>query len=98
MVSFILVGVLRRECHERLLDFGAGTEVIVDGGGITTARVCAGQHSPACPGKLRQPVGDGVTLRDDLAVTQLTDIEIVPVIGCPPHEHICGALNHAAAR
>jgi hypothetical protein len=48
VVSFILVGVGRRESHESLLHFGAGAEVIVDGGGVTAARVCAGQHSPAC--------------------------------------------------
>jgi hypothetical protein len=40
VVSFILVGVGRRESHQSLLHFGAGAEVIVDGGGVTAcARV-----------------------------------------------------------
>ena len=62
VVAFILIGVGRRESNESLLHFGAGAEVIVDRGGVTAARVCAGQHSPAGGRELRQPAGDGLTL------------------------------------
>jgi hypothetical protein len=33
------------------------------------------------------------SLRDDLSVTSLADVEIVPAIGGPAHEHVGGIMR-----
>src|SRR6185312_16962992 len=65
--------------------------------GVPAPGMRAGQHPAACLGEIRQPVGDGLALRDDLAVPELTNVEVFPGICRPAHENIRGALNHALA-
>jgi hypothetical protein len=70
MVALILVGVGESERCECALDLGVGTQIAGDRGGVAAARVRAGKNSSARPGELRQPIGDRLALRDDLAVPE----------------------------
>ena len=87
----------RREARESLLHVGDSAEVIVPPRRLhRCTRVRASTRPHAAANFANRPVMVS-SLRDDLSVTSLADVEIVPAIGGPAHEHVGGTLNHALA-
>ena len=93
MVPLVLDGVAAGELADRRRELGALAEVAGDGQWVAGAGVRPGQRLPACGGELDQARGDQLGARNNLHVTELPHVVVLPVQRAPADEDVSGALE-----